>query len=277
MVEISGLFVYPIKSCQGILLKEVQVGTRGFRHDREFLVVDENDSFLTQRNAPDLATVQAALGENELILHAPGASEIRLALGSFPGKEATVRTVTIFRDQVVADDTGDELAEWFSGVLGRRSRLVRLGEKSTRKVPLERTAQSSEVEASREISFTDAFPTLLISEASLADLNSRLAVTLLMNRFRPNIVVKGAKSYEEDRWESVQAGEMTFLCSASCLRCIIATTDQTTGLRDGAEPLATLATYRTSPAGKGVMFGQYLQHGENGKLQLGDVLTATFR
>lgn len=276
MVQITALFIYPVKSCRGISLEEAQLGSRGFLHDREFLIVDETNSFLTQRSAPQLATVQIALTKTGLVLKAPDAGELHV---SFSGMEeqsrsSSPRHVTIFSDQVLADDVGDEAAEWCSAVLARRCRLVRIGASYARKVRLEENAQEHHHSTQApEISFTDAFPTLLISEESLADLNTRLPKSLLMDRFRPNIVVRGCAPYDENTWKRVQAGGIVFSCATPCERCVITTIDQETGTRDGVEPLRTLATYRRVPGGSGVIFGQYLIHSGSGKLRVGDALT----
>lgn len=270
MIEISGLFVYPVKSCRGIALDEVNVGRRGFLHDREFLVVDETDAFLTQRNAPALATIETTLTPSDLVLSAPRIEALRVPLVSDTSGASTItREVQIFSGRMLADDRGDEAAEWFSSVLGRPCRLMQIGSSSVRRVRPDRIATP---EFGADISFTDAFPTLLITEASLADLNMRLPHAIPMNRFRPNIVVRGASAFAEDTWHRVRISDVVFHCSAACLRCVITTTDQRTGERDGAEPLATLATFRRAPDGTGVMFGQYLVHSGRGRLRIGDAL-----
>ena len=269
MVQITGLFVYPVKSCRGISLDEVEVGPRGFLHDREFLVVDEADAFLTQRTAAEMATVESALRGAELVLHAPHAGDLRVSLAR--SGSGNTRNVKIFGDQVLADDVGDEAAEWFSTALSRQCRLVRIGASSQRKVPPEEITPAHRPAEGPDISFTDAFPTLMTSEESLADLNSRLPKPVPMDRFRPNIVVRGGTPYEEDTWCTARSSDIIFGCATPNLRCVITTIDQQTGTRDGSEPLRTLATYRRAPDG-GVMFGQYLVHTGTGKLRVGDPL-----
>ncbi len=275
MVQIAGLFTYPVKSCRGISMEEVEIGPRGFLHDREFLVVDEIDTFLTQRNAPELATVDIAIESSEFVFTTSEHGELQLRFREVEGAKETAarRNVSIFRDHVVADDMGDAAAEWFSAVLHRACRLVRAGGSYSREVALERVAKPYRSEGAPQISFTDAFPTLLVSEASAADLNSRLPHPIPINRFRPNIVVRGAIAYEEDTWSTVRSRNISFRCSAACLRCVITTTDQLTGERDGAEPLRTLASYRRGVDGMGVMFGQYLVHSGGGKLRVGEALS----
>ncbi len=278
-VQITGLFIYPVKSCHGIALTEVEIGPLGFLHDREFLVVDEADHFITQRSAGELALIRASLEGERMKLTAPGAGDLSVALAhpidQFPSKPP--RAVTIFNDQVLADDVGDEAAAWFSGVLRQPCRLVRVGPAYSRKVPPERIAEIYRTAMPPEVSFTDAFPTLLVSEESLADLNRRLPDAVPMNRFRPNIVVRGCAPYAENSWDFVRAGGVVFGCATTCLRCVVTSVDQETGIRTGAEPLRTLATYRRAPNGNGVIFGQYLVHAGSGKLRVGESLATERR
>ena len=274
MVQITGLFVYPVKSCRGISLEQVELGPRGFLHDREFLVVDGTGSFLTQRTVPELAMVRIALSNSDLILNHATVGELRVPFDNVEKRRGAgaPRKVRIFNDEVLADDVGDEAAEWFTAVLQQTCRLVQTGASYVRRVPPDAIAPAHRPSQGPEISFTDAFPTLLISEASLADLNARLPKPLPMDRFRPNIVVRGCGPYEEDSWSTIRVGNVVFGCATPNLRCVITTIDQQTGRRDGSEPLRTLATYRRAPDASGVMFGQYLVHSGTGKLCIGDAL-----
>jgi uncharacterized protein YcbX len=124
------------------------------------------------------------------------------------------------------------------------------------------------------VAFADAFPFLLISEASLADLNARMDTPLPMNRFRPNIVITGCEPYAEDTWPSLRIGSVDFAAAKACVRCTVTTTDQATTER-GAEPLKTLATYRKTETG--VIFGQNLIHLNRGTLRVGDTVTISER
>jgi uncharacterized protein YcbX len=269
VIEIAQLFIYPVKSCRGISLAEAEMDARGFVHDREFLVVDENDAFITQRTAPKLALVEVGLTNRGFGFVAPARSEFQLPFKS--DTAAARRTVTIFRDTVVADDAGDEAADWFSAALNIRCRLVRIGDSYSRPIRNPATREEQKSAATRaEVPFTDAFPTLVVSEESLADLNKRIPTPLPMNRFRPNIIVRGCSAYEENTWSMLRIADVTFRAAAPCQRCVITTIDQQLGSDDGPEPLRTLATYRRSADGNGVIFGEYLTHESRGKLRVGD-------
>src|SRR5262249_19187395 len=149
---------------------------------------------------------------------------------------------------------------WLSDYLGQKCRLVRMADFTVRRLD-ERYAKDGEV------GFADGYPFLLISEASLSDLNERLAEPVPMNRFRPNIVTSGSGSYAEDRWKTIRIGTLEFRVVKPCDRCVITTVNQSTGDK-GIEPLRTLATYRKSEAG--VIFGQNLVHQGTGSIYVGD-------
>jgi uncharacterized protein YcbX len=196
-----------------------------------------------------------------MCLEAPGMPLLRVT----PTDGGPRTEVAIWRDRVMAVDQGAVAAEWFSTYLSVPVRLMRLPADSVRPVdPLFAPGPEDQV------GFADAFPLLLISEESLDDLNSRLAEPLPMNRFRPNVVIRGAGAYAEDGWAEVRVGQVTCHAVKACARCVIITTDQRTAAR-GVEPLETLASYRRVP--RGVLFGQNLVHTAPGHIAVGDRLS----
>ena len=257
---ISAIYIYPVKSCRGISVTSACLDTWGLKYDRNWMLVDADGRFLTQRQFPSLALVETALEPECLQLRAPGMPELRLPLFSQQGE---VVDVVVWRDRCRAVDQGNEAAEWFSTHLGKTCRLVQMGEKFSRPVDPDYAPQAAQV------NFADGFPLLVISEASLAELNTRLPAPLPMDRFRPNLVVSGCEPFAEDGWRTVQIGEVTFHAVKLCQRCIITTIDQMTGV-SGREPLITLGTYRGVKSG--VVFGQNLVHAGIGKVCLGSVV-----
>jgi len=171
------------------------------------------------------------------------------------------RRVQIWEDSVDAIDTGDEAALWFASMMGCSCRLVYMPDDA------HRLADSRYARQESLVSFADAFPVLLLSQASLDELNTRLPEPVTMDRFRPNLVIGGCSPYEEDTWERIQIGQTYFHVAKPCARCTVPTVDQETGKR-GVEPLRTLNSYRTSN-GK-VYFGQNLIHDGDGNLKVGD-------
>lgn len=258
---VADLYIYPVKSCRGIRLTAAQLNAWGLQYDRNWMIVTPAGKFLTQRDFSRLALIETAIEADHLCLQAPGQSALCLPLVS-PVAKSEIITVEVWRDHCQAVDQGAEAAVWLSQFLEIDCRIVRIGDAYDRPVKSERSAQ---------VSFADAYPLLLISEASLADLNQRLPQRLPMNRFRPNLVVTDCDPYAEDSWRQIRVGETVFDVAKSCERCVITTTDQQTAIRDAAkEPLKTLATYRRLKGG--VIFGQNLIHHSAGEIKVGSVV-----
>ncbi|MBI5471957.1 MAG: MOSC domain-containing protein, partial [Ignavibacteriae bacterium] len=257
-ISLSQINIYPIKSCKGISLTACEIEPRGFRLDRRWMLVDDRGAQITQREFPRLTFVSVSEEESHLRVGAPGMGELIVPFAVY---NPEMRSVTVFDDEVRAAIVGDDAARWFSEYLGITCTLVTMTDRSTRFV--DRTyAVNNDV-----TSFADAFPFMLLSEESLADLNSRLRVPLPMKRFRPNLVVKGSEPYAEDTWSEIRIGDVGFHLVKPCARCAIPTVDTETGMK-GVEPLQTLATYRT--VNNKVMFGQNAISAVLGTLHVGD-------
>jgi len=270
-MHVSSLHLYPVKSLRGCDVASAELDALGFVGDRRFLVVDETGKFLTQRSHPRMALISTALGSDTLTLSANGAGSVFTARASDPA--APLRTVSVWRSEgLLAEDCGDDPAAWLTAFLGSPCRLVRIGERFARPV-LKPAAHPGDLNT-----FSDAVPFLVVSDASLADLNDRLIARgeepVPMNRFRANIIVAGAPSpFAEDTWPRVRLGEVVLRSAGPSARCIVTTTDQFTGER-GPEPLRTLATYRRDAADPtDVNFGQNLIHETKaGTIRIGDAV-----
>jgi uncharacterized protein len=256
-LQISALIVYPLKSAAGISVSRWQVDTFGLQHDRRWMVVDSRGALVTQRTHPRLALVRPTIREAGLTLHAPGAPPLELELE--PRGPVTVQA-TVWDDTCEALWLGPHPARWLTDVLGSPCEMVYMPESTVR------PADPAYAPDGVRVSFADAFPFLVISEASLADLNYRMGRPLPMNRFRPNLVIRGGDPYLEDGIEAFTVEGITFRMVKPCGRCAVTTTDQETTER-GAEPLRTLATYRK--VGGLVVFGQNAVHVGTGSLTVG--------
>ena len=286
-LRVSQLFLYPVKSLRGFAVQEATVDALGFAGDRRFLVVDPAGSFLTQRSVPLMATVQTALEPDWLVLNADKAGPVRVRLAALPGETSVIRRVTIWQSTgLQAEDCGETVAAWLTAVLQTPARLVRAGAAFRRAVPerklpaaLRRFPEAApEAESARTVGFPDAYPFMVIGDASLDELNGRLEAqgdaVLPIERFRPSFVVTGGEPFAEDRWKRFRIGEVTFWGGGPCARCIMANTDPWTGNR-GLEPLRLLSTYRRDPAsGTKVNFGQNALHdGDRGTIRVEDSVT----
>lgn len=255
-LTLSGLYIYPIKSAGGVSLTTGQLDDRGLQHDRRWMLVDNQNSFLTQRKFPGMALISVELAPESLVVRGPAMKDLEVP---FRLKNPETLRVRVWDDVVEAHSAGDDASSWFSQFLGFPCKLVSMPEGAIRLVN-PKYGQS-------QMSFADSFPLLLISEASLNDLNSRLDTPVPMNRFRPNLVVRGCSPYEEDEWQGICIGAIAIQIGKPCSRCTVPTVDQSTGIQ-GKEPIRTLSTYR-SRDGK-VYFGQNVIHLSKGTLTVGD-------
>ncbi len=257
-IILSQINIYPIKACRGISLPQWEIETRGFRHDRRWMLVDDSGLQITQRDFAQLTFVTVSVHDGYLRVMAPYMEEL---IVPFAVNTSTHIPVVVWNDGVEAAPVGDEASEWFSEYLGTSCRLVVMTDRSTRFVK-QQYAVDSDI-----VSFADAFPFLLLSEESVADLNSRLPSLVPMKRFRPNLVVKGCEPFAEDGWKEITIGQVRFHVVKPCERCTVTTIDTETGSK-GTEPLRTLAAYRS--VDNKVLFGQYLIPGELGSIGVGD-------
>jgi uncharacterized protein YcbX len=258
--RLTALHVYPIKSAAGLSPAEWEVDGFGLRYDRRWMVVDANGVMLSQRSHPRLALVRPSLGDDALRIGALGMPTLELSLRP---SGAVTTTVVVWKDACSAVWAGERAARWFSDLLDADCSLVYMPDATVR------PADPSYAPDGTRVSFADAFPFLLISEESLADLNRRLDRPLAMNRFRPNLVIAGGEAFGEDAMSAFRIGPVGFRVVKPCARCVVTTTDQATAER-GLEPLRTLATYRRREGE--VLFGQNVVHDGTGRLRLGEPL-----
>lgn len=268
---VTGLYIYPVKALRGYAVPSAEFDALGFVGDRRFLIVDANGKFLTQRTVPRMARIDAFLSTDSLTLSVENAGQLTVPRAARPN--AFVRSVSVWKSEnLQAEDCGESASSWLSDFLEMKCHLVRIG-RDFRRPMLKSSARPGD-----SVSFADAYPFLILSEASLAALNDRLQEKddepVPMNRFRPSIVVDGCEAFAEDDWARVQIGDAIFRTGGPCARCIVTTTDQLTGERLGKEPLHTLATFRRNPADSGdVNFGINLIHEtKTGRVQVGDTV-----
>jgi len=258
MITLSSLIYYPIKACRGFEVDASIIERAGLKHDRRMMVVTPEGEFLTQREHPRLALVNPKLVDGTLTLCAPGFDSIQLAIQS----TGTPWLVNIWKSEgVQAIGQGDEAAQWFSDWLGTAVRLVHIADGCIRRVNEKYTISPDD-----HTGFSDGYPILLASEESLQDLNSHLETPVPMNRFRPNLVVKGCEAFAEDIWKRIKIGDVELAVVKPCARCVVTTIDKKT-LEKSKEPLKTLGKYRKHELG--AIFGQNAIPLNEGRLKLG--------
>ncbi|MES2316575.1 MAG: MOSC N-terminal beta barrel domain-containing protein [Pseudomonadota bacterium] len=280
MAILSELIIYPIKSCAGMSVREATLTSAGLSvdavYDREWMVIDEQGQFLSQREHPRMALISPRLKSDVLELRAPGMLRLEIPLGLPDPDHERTRQVTVWDDTVLAYDCDELTATWFSKVVGVPCRLVRFHAGATRFASAKWTG-----EVAAPTLFSDGFPILLAGSASLADLNEKLAAAgreaLPMNRFRPNLVIDGIEAFEEDFADTFALGEALLKPVKPCGRCPIPSVDQATGV-PGPDPLDILRTYRTKPAmDDAICFGMnsIVIRGDGERLYVGQAVTMT--
>jgi len=281
---VTALYVYPVKSCAGVRVEEAVMLETGLEFDRAWMVVDDKGEFLTQRELPRMALIQPLLKYYEMVLRAPGMLALHVKLDEV---EAPVR-VSIWSDEVAAFDMGSVAAQWFSDYLGTPARLVRFDPDYKRVCSSKWTDRTVALNQ-----FSDAFPVLVISEASLTHLNSKLvasgSLAVSMSRFRPNIVLGPSNDsvaqtpHDEDRVNvlhiSTEQGKLMLKPVKPCIRCPIPDIDPVTAL-SSLEVGTALQSYRSDPQlGGAVTFGMnaVVLEGFEQTLRPGQLVTANYR
>jgi len=242
---ISQMFIYPVKSCAGIEISESVLTATGLKHDREWLIVDQEGQFLTQRQIPHMVWITPRLTEDALFLSAPGHEEIKIPF-TLAGKP---KQVTIWRDTLMGDDMGDEVAHWldtFFAVPGKKYRLIRFS-------PLASRVSSKEWTGAivAQNMFSDGFALLVVTQRALELFNERLMQgghePVDMLRFRPNLVLEGLDAHAEDEIADIllhtASDAIELKLVKPCGRCPIPDIDPYTATRS-PEVMETLAAYR---------------------------------
>ncbi|MSP27061.1 MAG: MOSC domain-containing protein [Methylococcales bacterium] len=255
---LSDIIIYPVKSLAGIHLNQWQVTKTGFQCDRQWMLIDSQGQFLSQRRLPKMVLIKTALTAKQLILSAPKQQDLILDLNPIDGK---VIASTIWHDQCRARHVSLDADSWFSAFLETACRLVYLPDDVMRPV------NANYATVSDQVAFADGFPFLLISENSLVSLNQAMQAVLTMNRFRPNLVIANCPSYAEDSWREIRIGDIDFRLPKPCSRCAVPAINPDTA-ETGTEPLTTLNRLRKWQ--NKIYFGQNAIHNQSGTLTVGD-------
>ena len=264
MLQLSEIWVYPVKSLGGISLQESKVTDRGLELDRRWLLVDVDGRFLSQREYPELALFKPEIVSDFLrITHRVKLESLYIPLRPVFSDADDKIKVIVWDDTIDAFEVSETINDWFTKLLGFSTRLVYMPEESERKLDPDYAISGDEIN-----SFSDAYPFLIIGQASLDDLNGRMEVRVPMNRFRPNFVFTNGDAFEEDAWREFKIGNVSFVGVKPCDRCVMTTVDQEKGVISGKDPLKTLAKYRNF--GNKVLFGQNLIGLGLGTVKVGD-------
>lgn len=267
MLTLSEIIIYPVKSLGGIPVSSAMITSRGLQHDRRWVLCDENNVFITQRNFNKMTLLKTCLVDDGFeISHSKNNSVLKIP---FEINEGRLEKVKIWSDDCEAYAASSEINKWFSDALETTCKLFYMPDLSSRMTKKKSSQKVSPV------SFADGYPYLIIGQSSLDDLNKRLQHPVPMNRFRPNFVFTGGQPYEEDLFDALKIGEVIFRGVKPCERCVIPTIDQATA-KTGKEPSATLSTYRS--VNNAIHFGMNLiGEPSSGIIKNGDAISVISR
>ena len=252
MLQLTQINIYPVKSLDGYSPTAAIVEKRGLQHDRRWMLTDTEGVFMTQRTNGKMALLQAIVEDNALIIREKQDhnNSIKMPIDAVltqSNGEITSINVQIWDDTVKAVRVSEEADAWLSAFLGKKCHLVTMPDTTDRHVD-EAYNTGGDV-----VSFADAYPFLIIGEASMQELNTRLDTPLSIRRFRANFIFSGGEPFQEDGFKQFKIGDIDFIGVKNCARCVLITRDPDTGEK-GKEPLQTLNTYRQK--GTKTLFGQ---------------------
>ncbi|MGI1669072.1 MAG: hybrid-cluster NAD(P)-dependent oxidoreductase [Neptuniibacter sp.] len=257
---LSGINIFPVKSLGGFAQSSSYVTSAGLAFDRRFMLATPDGDLLSARETPKMLLYKVLLKEDGIEVVSPDGGHLSLA---YPQLFQNYRQVNVWGTEINAQHCGEQFDQWFTAQLGRPCQLLYFGEQSERY-----TSKRPEI----PVGFADGYPLLLISEASLADLNSRSSAPVTMKHFRTNLVVKGCEPFEEDSWKRIRIGQVEFEVVKPCSRCVMTTVDpETADPITGGEPIKTLANYRKGKDNE-VYFGQNLVALNEGHINEGDAI-----
>jgi hypothetical protein len=263
-LTLTEIWIYPVKSLGGIQLQRAKVFEKGLQYDRRWMLVDANGVFMTQRVYPLMALFKQSIEDRTLTI-----TKVNPLAGRKPSimfdlnssAKGKIFQSKVWDDNVEVIEPDPEISEWFTFQLGTTCRLAYFPEPNNRPVDVRYQVNKEEV------GLADAYPFMIIGQASLDDLNSRMKESLPMNRFRPNFVFTGGDPFEEDGWRNLTIGKNRFVGVKNCSRCVLTTVNQDTAEK-GIEPLLTLSAYRKRE--NKIYFGQNLVAVDHGHVSVGD-------
>ncbi|KAK1226485.1 hypothetical protein PQX77_010569 [Marasmius sp. AFHP31] len=153
------------------------------------------------------------------------------------------------------------VSETFSAYFGRPVHLIHKGTKPRPCLP---STNYPKLEATAV--YQDLYPLLFLSEEGMGDIErearSRVGTQqieerwktekVVVERFRPNVVLNGGGPWVEDEWEEISLGPDAetaqkaprILVLGKCRRCVLPNVSPETGEKDAAVPLKVLMKFR---------------------------------
>jgi len=258
-MKISDIIHYPVKSLAGNSLSFSEVYERGLKEDRRFMLINDKNVFVSQRNFPQLSQIEVGINENDLVLRDRRSNQVIRHRLEF---ELQKTEVSIWKDKTSAHlFLYKELDEWISAKIGTPLRFAYMDESDHRAID---PTYGKEGEL---VSFADGFPILLCNSSSLEALNDELSIPIKMNHFRPNIIIEHDEAWAEDNWKKIKIGSVILRTPKPCARCKVINIDPESG-NQNSEILHALSKKRMYD-GK-VYFGLNAIVEKTGSIKLND-------
>lgn len=281
--RVGQIWVYPFKSFKGHSVQEAECTALGMKWkeftDRHWTVATANGVYLTQRQEPTMALITPNIIGDQIQLTAPGMEPIFIPVDP-PVTESSKSKVTVKADTVDSVDCGDDVANWLCRYFKRDGLRLHYSSPSLEKRDASNASKPWPHPAKKGdmCAFSDYCAYMVLSNASLNDLNKRLDNPVPITNFRANIIVDDCEAYAEDSWKFLQIGQVQLRALDACTRCILTTVDQEKGVKDKKEePLSTLKKYRLKePYGPKPCFGINFTPEKSGKIRVGDPIYARF-
>ena len=256
---VKELYIYPVKSLAGISVQSAQAEEMGFENDRRWMLIDEENQFITQREHPKLSQFYPKIKDDRIEI-----SYYNTTHEFYIGESLKEPIFSkVWDDESKVVEVNKATSKWFSEALGFSCKLVKILDKGDRK------HNSSRLNQTLNVSLADGYPYLLVGSKSLDFLNEKLEEKITIQRFRPNIVISSELPHEEDFFDAFQIGNVKFKNVKPSGRCVIVNNNPKTGVVL-KEPLKTLSTYRTS--NNNVLFGTNIFSLSEGIITVGDAL-----
>ncbi|KAK3730362.1 hypothetical protein QZH41_014839 [Actinostola sp. cb2023] len=274
--KVSGLFIYPVKSCKGIPVDCAMCFDQGLQHDRRWIILNEKDRFISARERPALALVKPSIiaANNGLCLDAPNMETLEVAL---PLNTTEFKSISVFGVVGEGQSAGQEAAAWLSKYLNKPG--CKLYYMTKPRFIANDEIWGDVAKPDDKHGFGDFAPLLVTTTEALAALNNELDTPITMARFRPNVIINGTKTFDEDNWKQLKVNDVEIRCMKNCDRCVMTTIDPDLGVKTGKEPLATLKRTRLPENrdkrfGDSPFFGIHAAVDKEGVIKVGDTVFA---
>ncbi|KAK6529306.1 hypothetical protein TWF281_008483 [Arthrobotrys megalospora] len=312
--RVKSLWIYPVKGCRGIEVASSKICHTGLQYDRQLMFAScspgtEAWVFASQRGFPKMALIHTSIdpAKNTLTISYPAKPHFPASLvyGNKFRKSFTiplnanilpesklakypVKKVEIWKEESVGYDLSMHIPQELKDVIftknyskvdiglfavvdGRNRGIKHMGP------PVEVLGRPN------TIGFADFAPIHILGLASVREFNELVKgeiPDLSARRFRPNVIVGGSPSYDEDDWETVKIGNGDYHVISRTPRCKVPNNNPDTGERNRNEPDITIRARRNIDPGApllGCMGMHMVPFGKDGSINVGDKIDVKSR